>query len=355
MSGRAGTSGRAVSGGSGRDGRSTRAGAWGGRRASRWSVSAVVAALLVSACGLESSFALPFEVAPGSVRPVPELVGVPIAVGSKDFTENQVLGYVAEVALTAAGAEVRDMTNIQGSDSSRQALLTGDIDLLWDYTGTGWISYLGNTDPVPGAQAQYEAVRDADLARNGLVWLDYAAVDNTYAFAVTESYARAHGLRTTSDMVELIRRDPAQGVFCLETEFVGRNDGFTGVARAYGFEVGAVEVKTFGIGTIYSATAQGSCNFGEVFTTDGRVLGLDLVVLEDDRKFFPRYNAAVVLRKEFADAHPRIAEVMAPVVAKLDNDTIRRLNAEVDVDGRDPAAVARDWLVAEGFVTLPAR
>ncbi|WP_229796178.1 glycine betaine ABC transporter substrate-binding protein, partial [Saccharothrix coeruleofusca] len=262
-------------------------------------LGAAACCLLASGCGLESSFALPFEVAPGSIGPVPELAGVEISVGSKDFTENQVLGYLAEVALSAAGAEVRDMTNIQGSMSSRQALLTDDIDLSWDYTGTGWISYLGNTDPIPEERAQYEAVRDADLARNGLVWLDYSAVNNTYAFAVTRAFAEANGLRTTSDMVRLVQQDPSKGVFCLETEFASRNDGFPGVARAYGFDTGAAQVKTFGIGTIYTATAQGLCNFGEVFTTDGRIVALDLVVLEDDRKFFPQYNAAIVLRQDF--------------------------------------------------------
>ncbi|TQM78627.1 osmoprotectant transport system substrate-binding protein [Saccharothrix saharensis] len=322
------------------------------RRITRLVVAAVV--LLTSGCGLESSFALPFEVAPGSIRPVPELAGVDIAVGSKDFTENQVLGYLAEVALVAAGAEVRDLTNIQGSNSSRQALLTGDIDLSWDYTGTGWISYLGNTDPIPDERAQYEAVRDADLARNGLVWLDHSAIDNTYAFAVTREFARTHDLRTTSDMAALIARAPQEAVFCLETEFVSRDDGFPGVAAAYGFDPGAVEVKTFGTGTIYTATSTGLCNFGEVFTTDGRIVALDLVVLEDDKRFFPRYNAAVVLRQDFHTAHPQVARVLAPIVARLDNDTIRGLNAEVDVAGRDPAAVARDWLVREGFVSLPA-
>ncbi|WNV86307.1 glycine betaine ABC transporter substrate-binding protein [Umezawaea sp. Da 62-37] len=322
--------------------------------ARRLAVLAAVTGLLASGCGLETTFALPFDVAPGSIKPVPELDGVGVAVGSKDFTENQVLGYIAEVALTAAGAEVRDMTNIQGSNSSRQALLTGDIDLSWDYTGTGWISYLGNTDPVPDERAQYEAVRDADLAANGLRWLDYSAVNNTYAFAVTQEFARANNLKTTSDMAALVRDSPDKAVFCLETEFISRNDGFPGVAKTYGFDVGAVQVKTFGSGTIYTATSTGSCNFGEVFTTDGRILALDLVVLEDDKKFFPQYNATIVLRDEFEKAHPQVAKIMAPVVEKLDNDTIRKLNAEVDVNGHDPAVVARDWMVREGFVSLPS-
>jgi osmoprotectant transport system substrate-binding protein len=87
-----------------------------------------------------------------------------------------------------------------------------------------------------------------------------------------------------------------------------------------------------------------------VFTTDGRILALNLVVLEDDKRFFPQYNATITLRKEFNEAHPQVAQVMAPILKKLDNDTMRKLNAEVDVDGRDPAVVARDWLAREGFV-----
>ncbi|CAM3737878.1 glycine betaine ABC transporter substrate-binding protein [Kibdelosporangium persicum] len=314
-------------------------------------VALVATAGLLTGCGLETTYTLPFEVGPGSIRPVPELSGVDIAVGSKDFTESHIFGYISEVALTAAGADVRDMTNIQGSNSARQALLSGDIDLSWDYTGTGWISYLGNTEPIPDERGQYEAVRDADLAQNGVVWLPYSAVNNTYAFAVTAEFARTHGLKTTSDMVELITKDPSKAVFCLETEFVSRQDGFPGVATTYGFDPRAVQVKVFGTGTIYTATSTGNCNFGEVFTTDGRILALNLVVLEDDKKFFPQYNATVTLRKDFNEAHPQVAQVMAPIIAKLDNNTIRKLNAEVDVDGRDPAVVARDWLVREGFVT----
>lgn len=323
------------------------------RTVRRLAALAAATGLLASGCGLETSFALPFDVAPGSIQRVPELDGLGVAVGSKDFTENQVLGYIAEVALAAAGAEVRDMTNIQGSNSSRQALLTGDIDLSWDYTGTGWISYLGNTEPIPDEKAQFEAVRDADLAANGLRWLDYSAVNNTYAFAVTKDFARANNLTTTSDMAALVRDSPDKAVFCLETEFISRNDGFPGVAAAYRFDAKTAQVKTFGTGTIYTATADGLCNFGEVFTTDGRILALDLVVLEDDKKFFPQYNASVVLRSDFDTAHPQVREILAPIVAKLDNDTIRGLNAEVDVDGRDPAVVARDWMVREGFVSLP--
>ena len=309
------------------------------------------AALLLfstAACGLDVNAALPFEVRPGSIRPVPELADVDITVGSKDFTEQIILGYIAELALEAAGANAIDLTNISGSNSSRYALLDGQVDLQWEYTGTGWLSYLGEDEPIPQEKAQYDAVAKADLAQNGIVWLPYSEVNNTYAFATTEAYAAQHGLKTNSDMTRFLQQNPKEAVFCVETEFASRPDGMPGVRRTYGFPV--TTTKTFGTGAIYSAIAGGTCNFGEVFTTDGRIAGLNLRVLEDDKKFFPQYNATVTLRKEFLDRYPRIAEVMAPVSDALDNEEIIELNKQVDVDGRDPAKVARDWMISQGFI-----
>lgn len=312
----------------------------------------VGAALLMAstaACGLDVNVALPFEVRPGSIRPVAELADVDVTVGSKDFTEQIILGYIAELALEAAGANAIDLTNISGSNSSRYALLDGQVDLQWEYTGTGWLSYLGEDKPIPEEKAQYDAVSKADLAQNGIVWLPYSAVNNTYAFATTEAYAAEHNLKTNSDMTRFLAENPDEAVFCVETEFASRPDGMPGVRKTYGFSVSTT--KTFGIGAIYSAIAGGSCNFGEVFTTDGRIAGLNLRVLEDDKKFFPQYNASVTMRKEFLDRYPRIADVMGPVSDALDNEEIIELNKQVDVDGRDPAKVARDWMTAKGFIS----
>jgi osmoprotectant transport system substrate-binding protein len=321
--------------------------------------TAFVAALVLvgsstTGCGLDSNYRLPFEVRPGSIQPVPELIDVDITVGSKEFTENLVLGYLAEIALTAAGADISDLTNIQGTNGARFALLGGDIDLYWDYTGTGWIVHLGQTDPVSDERRQFEVVRDGDLAAHQVVWLDYSPVNDTYAFATTRKFAAENHLVTNSDLVELLRADPTKGTFCLETEFISRKDGLPGVTAAYGFEVLPDNVKNFGTGAIYAAVVNGTCNFGEVFTTDGRILALDLVVLEDDRKFFPQYNAAVTMRKDFLDAHPKVRDVLEPISRRLDNGAMRLLNAEVDVYGKDPAIVARDWLVREGFIGAAA-
>jgi osmoprotectant transport system substrate-binding protein len=120
------------------------------------------------------------------------------------------------------------------------------------------------------------------------------------------------------------------------------------VQAAYGFPT--TEVKTFGTGAIYAGIANGTCNFGEIFTTDGRIAGLNLRVLEDDRKFFPQYNICVVLREEFYQRYPEIEQVMQPVAMALTNDEMIELGKLVDVDGEDPGIVARDWMIAKGFI-----
>ncbi|MGW0175715.1 glycine betaine ABC transporter substrate-binding protein [Rhodococcus sp. NPDC003322] len=315
-------------------------------------VAAVVATL--SACGLESGGAVPLEVGPGSITPVEELEGVPVTVGSKDFTEQIILGYIIEFALSAAGADVRDLTNIQGSNSTRDAQLAGQIDVTYEYTGTGWINYLGHEQPIPDPTAQFEAVRDEDLERNGMVWTDPAPMNNTYALATNRATADATGVRTLSDYAALVERDPAAATTCVETEFNVRQDGYPGMAAAYGFDPTKADKRLLQTGIIYQATADGTqCKFGEVFTTDGRIVALDLVLLEDDRSFFPKYNPAITMREEFAREHPEIAEVMAPISAALTNEEISELNRQVDVDGREPADVARNWLADKGFVTIP--
>lgn len=318
-------------------------------------LKAVLATTLVgvslTACGLETNAALPFEIGPAAIQPDSSLEGVDITVGSKDFTESILLGYLSEIGLAAAGANITDLTNIQGSNSSRQALIAGQTDVTWEYTGTGWISYQGNETPIPDEQEQYDAVKKADEEQNGITWLDYSPVNNTYAFATTEAYAEEHNLTTTSEMTEFLNENPEEAVFCLETEFVSRQDGFPGVQKTYGFPPG--EVKQFGTGAIYAAIASGTCQFGEIFTTDGRIAGLNLRVLEDDKKFFPQYNASATLRAEFLDEHPAIRGVLEPIGAALDNEQMIELCKQVDVDGRDPGDVALDWMVSKGFVTSP--
>jgi osmoprotectant transport system substrate-binding protein len=308
-----------------------------------------VLAATLTGCGLDVNASLPYSVKPGSIQPTPGVEGLHVTVGSKDFTENILLGYMAELALSAAGADITDLTDIKGSNSARQALIGGQIDMSWEYTGTGWISYQGNTDPIPDERAQYDAVKKADEQKFGITWLDYSPVNDTYAFATTEDYAKQHNLNNNTDMTNFLKQHPDQAVFCVETEFASRSDGFPGVQKTYGFP--ATNVKTFGTGTIYSSIANGTCQFGEIFTTDGRIAGLHLKVLDDDKKFFPQYNASVTMRKDYLEQHPQLRGVLEPVGKALDNQQMIDLCKQVDIDGRDPGAVAHDWMVQKGFIT----
>ncbi|WP_285638683.1 glycine betaine ABC transporter substrate-binding protein [Lentzea sp. NBRC 102530] len=310
----------------------------------------LVALLVLSGCGLDVNSALPYKVLPGSIKPDQALQGVEITVGSKDFTENILLGYLAEMALSAAGADVIDLTDLKGSQTARQALLNGEVDVTWEYTGTGWINYQGNELPVTGGeQAQYEATKKADLERFGVEWLAYSPLNDQYAFAVTEAYGDQHGLKTTSDLAAFLVQNPDQAVFCLETEFTSRQDGFPAAQRVYGFPT--TEVKNFGIGTIYSAIAGGTCPIGEVFTTDGRIAAQELRVLEDDKKAFPQYNVAPTVRSEFLERYPQIRGPLEEVSAALTNEQMIELCRQVDVDGKDAGEVARDWMVSKGFIS----
>lgn len=321
-------------------------------RRARTAFAVVLGLLLVSACGLESGSAVPLRVGPGSIKHVPELEGVRITVGSKDFTEQNILGYLIEFALSAAGAEVRDLTDIVGSNSLRDAQLHGQVDIAYDYTGTGWINYLGNETPSPTSEEQFVAVRDADLAAHAMVWAAMAPMNNTYAMVVNPRTAADKGITTLSDYANLINTDPDAAATCVGTEFNVRQDGFPGMARKYNIDTGKVRKQIVQDSLVFQATADGNqCRFGSVAATDGRIPALNLKLLTDDRGFFPKYNAALVMRKDFADAHPQIATIMEPISRLLTNESITELNRQVDIDGREPAEVARDWMVQQGFVT----
>jgi osmoprotectant transport system substrate-binding protein len=319
------------------------------RRAPRFAagVLATALALTTAGCGLGTAGGrVPDATLAGPLEDAPSLDGVSISVGSKNFSENVLLGKMALILLGAAGADVEDLTNIPGSAAARQAHLEGDIDAMWEYTGTGWLVYLGKPKPIKGKEEQYEAVREADLA-NGLEWLPPAPMNNTYAFAITQASAEEYGITKLSQIGKVPQQDRT---FCVESEFANRADGFPGMLRAYDLRPGEVETQTYQTGAIYDATASGECTFGEVFTTDGRIVALDLQVLEDDRAYFPNYNVSLVVREEVAEAHPEIEEIMAPVTEQLTDKVLLDLNAQIDVDGREPEDVAYDWLKDEGFV-----
>jgi osmoprotectant transport system substrate-binding protein len=319
----------------------------------RWATSLAAAAVLVTGCGLQAATQYTPAAAPGTLQPLDGAAGSEVVVGSKNFTEQLVLGKIAVIALQVAGFDVVDRTNIPGSVPARQGMVNGEIDMEWEYTGTAWLSYLGETAPIPDPQEQYVAVRDAEEA-TGLTWLPPAPANNTYAFAVRSEAAAALGGITSLSQIAALPVE--ERTFCVESEFASRNDGLVPMLETYGLALGDPQgvprdnIRTLDTGAVYEATDQGACNFGEVFTTDGRIKALDLAVLEDDRAFFPNYNVAPVLLSPTLEEHPELAELFAEITPLLTNDVLQDLNARVDVDGEDPGDVALDWMVGEGLV-----
>nr|WP_320782322.1 glycine betaine ABC transporter substrate-binding protein [Streptomyces sp. CRN 30] len=289
------------------------------------------------------------DVEPGTVGRGEPLKGADLTVVSKEFTEQLILGAIMGIAFEAAGADVLDRTGIQGSVGTRAAVENGDADATYEYTGTAWITYLGNSEPVTDPRKQWEAVRAAD-ARKGLTWLAPAELNNTYALAMNQAHFEKYGTRTLSEVAELAKSDPGAVTLCVEGEFANRADGLPGLEKAYGMSIPAGNITQMDTGIIYTQTAKGACAYGEVYTTDGRIRSMNLVVMEDDKKFFPNYNAAPMVRTATMEKWPAIAEVLDPVTKALDNSVAQELNAKVDVDGEDPHQVALDWMKEKGFV-----
>ncbi|MFG2377299.1 glycine betaine ABC transporter substrate-binding protein [Streptomyces sp. NPDC048504] len=305
--------------------------------------------VVVAGCGLTSGSPMVDDVSPGTIGKGEPLKGAHLTVTSKEFTEQLILGAMMGIAFEAAGADVLDRTGIQGSIGAREAVKSGDADGMYEYTGTAWITYLGNSKPITDPLKQWQAVRDADL-KNGLTWLPPSALNNTYALAMNQANFKKYGTKTLSDVAALAKKNPGAVTLCVESEFANRADGLPGMEKAYGMNLPAKNTTQMDTGIIYTQVKKGSCTYGEVFTTDGRIKSMNLAVMADDKKFFPNYNAAPEINTKALKKWPAIAKVLDPVTKKLNNTVARTLNAKVDVDGEDPHQVALDWMKAEGLV-----
>ncbi len=290
------------------------------------------------------------EASGGSATEV-DLSGASFTVGSKEFTEQLIMGQITIDALEAAGAKVTDQTGLEGSVAARKALTSGNIDMYWEYTGTAWVDYLNNEEGIPNEKKQYEAVKKAD-ASNGVSWVDLAPANDTYAFAVREEAgAPLDEVESISDLAELANQEPSEASLCVGEEFSTRPDGLPGVEKEYGFEFPHEQVSLVGDSVVYDQVAKGSrCNFGSVFSTDGRIESLHLRVLEDDKHFFPFFNLALTVRSSVLEKYPQIEELFEPVAKALTNEKLTELNAGVDVEGRTPEEVAGQFLEEEGIV-----
>ncbi|MCA8167118.1 glycine betaine ABC transporter substrate-binding protein [Burkholderia gladioli] len=266
-----------------------------------------------------------------------------LTVGGKNFTEQYVLAEITSQYLRARGYTIQSRTGL-GSVLLRSALENGQIDVMWDYTGTAALVYDKIKEKLPPDE-MYRRVKAID-ARRGLVWLDASPLNNTYALALPAEIARKTGIRTISQLAAKIAADPkgTRHTFGMDAEFANRPDGLKPLEAAYHLNFSRSETKQMDSGLVYTALRNNQLTIGLVYTTDGRVKGFGIVPLEDDLHFFPPYNATPVVREPVLKAHPKLAVQLNALSAALNNDVMLEMNKRVDIDGVSVQQVAADFL-----------
>ncbi|MBF7051800.1 ABC transporter substrate-binding protein [Halomonas sp. KAO] len=295
-----------------------------------------------------SLFSLAAIAAAVSLGAAPLQAQEPVTVSSKIDTEGSVLGELIVQRLEAGGVEVEERLQLGATSIVREALLAGEIDLYPEYTGNGAFFFdMTGSDVWHDAQAAYETVRERD-AENGLTWLTPAAANNTWAISVRGELARDHDLTTLEDLATYLQEGETFKL-AASAEFVESEQALPAFQEAYGFELGDDQLLVLSGGntasTMRAAAQQTSgVNAAMTYGTDGGLKALDLVVLEDTLGVQPIYQPAPVVRSEVLEAWPEIDDLLAPLFAALDLDTLQRLNGDVAVNGRPPADVAADFL-----------
>lgn len=275
--------------------------------------------------------------------------GVTLTVGSKNFTEQYVLSEIFIQALEARGADVTDAIDTGDTPTTRAALLSGDIDAYFEYNSTGWVQHLGKSDPDPDEEALTEAVREADAA-NGIEWIGRSSFNDTYGFAITpqirqENIAGRSNWGEAFDMAAMaeLMEENDDTVLCVEPEFPERDDGLVLFEEATNFAVPDERIRVMEAAEVYEAVADGDCDFGEVFTTDGRLNALDLTTVIDPGVFYV-YNASLNIRSDVYEQAPEAFDELAEMIlTPLSQRRITELNQRVS-DGEPLEEVAEDFL-----------
>jgi glycine betaine/choline ABC-type transport system substrate-binding protein len=261
-----------------------------------------------------------------------------IRVGSKNFSEQVLLGEVIAQGLEARGVTVDRKLNLGGTFVCHSALLARELDLYPEYTGTASIAILHET-PLPDPAAVRRRVEDEYRRRWKLVWGPALGFENTFALVVRGEDAKRLGLSKISDLAAHPELKPGFGY-----EFVERQDGYKGLVEKYGLAF-ANRPAEMDLGLLYPALEARRVDVVAGNSTDGLIAAMGGVVLEDDRHYFPPYEAAFVVRDEIARDRPEVREVLAALAGRLDAAHMRRWNERLDRDKRRPEDVAREvWV-----------
>jgi len=304
----------------------------------------------ISALALAGCAAADTETSSGGILGDYDLTGIDIAVGSKDFDEQLILGEILVAAFEATGASVENKVDLGGTSVARAALESGEIDIYMEYNGTAWSVHLGLSDPSFDAEELTADVRARDLAENGIVWIGRSPFNNTYAFISSPEATEANGGPfTLTTMMEYVQAN-SDVIVCMEAEFPSREDGLILTENHTGIELPDNQQLILDTGIIYTETAANNCDFGEVYTTDGRIPALGLTLVEDPGVNI-LYNVSGTMRVDkYNEAPEAFDAIIEAILGPLDNDRMAELNGYVSADGRSAAEVAKEYLVVEGLI-----
>ncbi|MFQ5662903.1 MAG: glycine betaine ABC transporter substrate-binding protein [Terriglobia bacterium] len=267
-----------------------------------------------------------------------------VVIGSKNFTEQIILAELLAQHIEAhTGLAVERRFNLGGTLIAHQAIRAGEIDLYVEYTGTALTAIL-EQEPSHDPNEVYRRVRREYARRFGLEWTEPLGFNNTFAIVVRGEDARRLNLKTISDAAPYTPEWRAGFGY----EFMERPDGFAGLAETYGLRFGSPP-RTMELGLLYRALEEKQVDMVAGNSTDGVIAAHDLVVLADDRRYFPPYDAAPVVRRETFERHPRLRAALRELGGKISEEEMRRLNFAVEGEGGDVKQVVRDFRRAKGF------
>lgn len=271
--------------------------------------------------------------------------GASVKIGSKPFAEQQLLATMTKMVLEKNGFKV-DYTTQAADPAIDQAIRSGAIDMLWQYTGTELQQQLKVDQPPTDLDQAFAMAKEKDAA-NGLCWVAPAPMNDTNGIAIKSSDRSRYGA-TLTDFGNFLKSNPNTTV-CIMSEFRTRADGLPGLQKTYDSGYMSANYKDIG-STAEASIAGGDCQAGEVFTTDSAIADKSLVVLTDDKKLFPPDNVGLIVRSSVLSKNPAISNLMSPVAAKLTTDEITKLNKQVEVDKMSVSDVSRNWLTQNGFL-----
>ncbi|WP_313568747.1 glycine betaine ABC transporter substrate-binding protein [Acetoanaerobium noterae] len=268
-----------------------------------------------------------------------------VVIASKPHSEQYILAEMLSLLIeNHTDIKVEKKLGIGGGTSNiHPAMLSGDFDIYPEYTGTGLLFVL-KEDLITNPDELYKRVQDRYLEEYNIKWLGLYGFNNTYALAVKESTAQTYNLETYDDLA-LASKDL---VFGAEYDFFERDDGYEALKDAYGFEF--KDTKEMDIGLKYEAIGSDEVDVINAFSTDGLIKQYNLKVLEDNKNFFPAYQAATLIRKETLDKYPEIEEVLEKLTGQISDDEMIQMNYQVEKENMDPRDVAEQFLKAKGLI-----